>query len=52
MACLPQALGRSEISFDEQVRLDIYYAENWSFSLDLRILMMVIPAILSGRGAW
>lgn len=52
LACLPQALGRSEISFDEQVRLDIYYAENWSLSLDLRILMMVIPAILSGRGAW
>ncbi|ACL23094.1 MULTISPECIES: sugar transferase [Chloroflexus] len=52
LACLPQALGRSEISFDEQVRLDIYYAENWTFSLDLRILMMVIPAILSGRGAW
>ncbi len=52
LACLPQALGRSEISFDEQVRLDIYYAENWSLSLDFRILMMVIPAILSGRGAW
>lgn len=52
LACLPQALGRSEISFDEQVRLDIYYAENWSLSLDLRILMMVIPAVLSGRGAW
>ncbi len=52
LACLPQALGRSEIPFDEQVRLDIYYVENWSLSLDMRILIMVIPAILSGRGAW
>jgi exopolysaccharide biosynthesis polyprenyl glycosylphosphotransferase len=52
LAGLPQALGRSDISFDEQVRLDIYYAENWSVSMDLRILLMVIPAVISGRGAY
>lgn len=52
LAGLPQALGRSDISFDEQVRLDIYYAENWSVGMDLRILLMVIPAVISGRGAY
>ncbi|MEI8165762.1 MAG: sugar transferase [Chloroflexales bacterium] len=51
-AGLVQALGRSDMSFDEQVRLDIYYAENWSLSMDLRILLMVIPAVIGGRGAY
>ncbi|MFV9504606.1 MAG: sugar transferase [Oscillochloridaceae bacterium umkhey_bin13] len=51
-AGLAQALGRSEMSFDEQVRLDIYYAENWSIAMDLRILLMVIPAVIGGRGAY
>jgi exopolysaccharide biosynthesis polyprenyl glycosylphosphotransferase len=51
-AGLSQALGRSDMSFDEQVRLDIYYAENWSVSMDLRVLLMVIPAVISGRGAY
>jgi exopolysaccharide biosynthesis polyprenyl glycosylphosphotransferase len=51
-AGLAQALGRSDVSFDEQVRLDIYYAENWSVSMDLRVLLMVIPAVISGNGAY
>lgn len=51
-AGLAQALGRSDISFDEQVRLDIYYAENWSLGMDVRVLLMIIPAVLSGRGAY
>ncbi len=52
LAGLAQALGRSDMSFDEQVRLDIYYAENWSVGMDLRILLMVIPAVIGGRGAY
>jgi exopolysaccharide biosynthesis polyprenyl glycosylphosphotransferase len=51
-AGLAQALGRSDISFDEQVRLDIYYAENWSLGMDLRTLLMIIPVVISGRGAY
>lgn len=47
-----QVLGRSDTSFDEAVRLDIYYAENWSPGMDLRILLQTIPAVLSGRGAY
>lgn len=51
-AGLVQALGRSDMSFDEQVRLDIYYAENWTIGMDLRILLMIIPAVIGGRGAY
>ncbi|EFO81620.1 exopolysaccharide biosynthesis polyprenyl glycosylphosphotransferase [Oscillochloris trichoides DG-6] len=51
-AGLSQALGRSDVSFDEQVRLDLYYAENWSVGMDLRILIMIIPAIIGGHGAY
>lgn len=51
-AGLSQALGRSDVSFDEQVRLDLYYAENWSVGMDVRILIMIIPAIIGGHGAY
>ena len=47
-----QVLGRSDTSYDEMVRLDIYYAENWSPGMDVRILLETIPAVLSGKGAY
>jgi exopolysaccharide biosynthesis polyprenyl glycosylphosphotransferase len=47
-----QATGRSDTSFDEMVRLDIYYAEHWSVGMDLRIMLLTIPAVLKGRGAY
>lgn len=47
-----QVLGRSDTSFQDMVRLDIYYAENWSPLMDLRILLETIPAVLSGKGAY
>ena len=46
-----QVSGRSELSFDEMVMLDLYYIENWSLGLDLRILLRTIPAVARGRGA-
>lgn len=52
MTGLWQVLGRSDTSFDEMVRLDIYYAENWTPTLDMRILLQTIPAVLSGKGAY
>lgn len=52
MTGLWQVTGRSVTSFDEQVRLDIYYAEHWSVAMDLRILLLTLPAIVSGRGAY
>jgi exopolysaccharide biosynthesis polyprenyl glycosylphosphotransferase len=47
-----QVSGRSDLTFDEQCLLDIYYIENWSLSLDLRIILQTIPHILFGRGAY
>jgi lipopolysaccharide/colanic/teichoic acid biosynthesis glycosyltransferase len=47
-----QVSGRSDLTFDEQCLLDIYYIENWSIALDLRIMLQTIPHILSGRGAY
>ncbi|MGH2370559.1 MAG: sugar transferase, partial [Chloroflexota bacterium] len=47
-----QVSGRSDLPFDEMVMLDLYYIENWSLWLDLKILLQTIPAVLSGRGAY
>jgi exopolysaccharide biosynthesis polyprenyl glycosylphosphotransferase len=47
-----QVSGRSDLTFDEQCLLDIYYIENWSLALDLRIMLQTIPYVISGRGAY
>lgn len=47
-----QVSGRSDTTFEEMVRLDIYYVEHWSFLMDLRIMAQTIPTVLSGRGAY
>jgi exopolysaccharide biosynthesis polyprenyl glycosylphosphotransferase len=47
-----QVSGRSDLTFDEMVMLDIYYGENWSLGLDLRILVRTIPQVLFGDGAY
>ena len=52
MTGLWQISGRSELGFDELVRLDFYYLENWSIWLDVQILLKTIPAVLGRRGAY
>ncbi|WP_420640833.1 sugar transferase [Candidatus Leptofilum sp.] len=47
-----QVSGRSDLTFDELCLLDIYYIENWSIALDIRILLQTIPHSLFGRGAY
>jgi exopolysaccharide biosynthesis polyprenyl glycosylphosphotransferase len=47
-----QVSGRSELDFDELVRLDFLYLENWSVFLDLSILLKTIPAVIRAEGAW
>jgi lipopolysaccharide/colanic/teichoic acid biosynthesis glycosyltransferase len=47
-----QVNGRSTLSFDEMVRLDLYYAEHWSPWLDIKIVLRTVPAVLSGEGAY
>jgi exopolysaccharide biosynthesis polyprenyl glycosylphosphotransferase len=52
MTGLWQIAGRSDLSFDDLVRLDFYYLENWSIWLDISILLRTIPAVLAGKGAY
>jgi exopolysaccharide biosynthesis polyprenyl glycosylphosphotransferase len=47
-----QVSGRSELDFDDLVRLDFLYLERWSVALDLAILLKTVPAVLSRRGAF
>jgi exopolysaccharide biosynthesis polyprenyl glycosylphosphotransferase len=47
-----QVNGRSDLSWEESVRLDLRYVENWSFALDLQILWKTISVIIRGSGAY
>jgi exopolysaccharide biosynthesis polyprenyl glycosylphosphotransferase len=47
-----QVNGRSELSWEESVRLDLRYVENWSFALDLQILWKTVWVVLGGSGAY
>jgi exopolysaccharide biosynthesis polyprenyl glycosylphosphotransferase len=47
-----QVSGRSELSWDDAVRLDLYYVENWSLGLDISILMRTVLAVLARKGAY
>jgi exopolysaccharide biosynthesis polyprenyl glycosylphosphotransferase len=51
MTGLAQVSGRSDLHFNEEIRLDTYYLENWSFWLDVKILFKTIGVILEGKGA-
>jgi exopolysaccharide biosynthesis polyprenyl glycosylphosphotransferase len=52
MTGLWQIAGRSNLPFDDLVRLDFYYLENWSLWLDITILAKTVPAVLARRGAY
>jgi exopolysaccharide biosynthesis polyprenyl glycosylphosphotransferase len=52
ITCLWQVSGRSGISFDEWMQLDIQYIDQWSLWLDIKILAKTIPAVLRGEGAY
>src|SRR5215210_6872448 len=47
-----QISGRSNLSFDDMVRLDLYYIENWSLSFDIKIILKTIGAVLRREGAY
>jgi len=47
-----QVSGRSLLPFEDMVRLDIYYIENWSLWLDIKLLMRTVPVVLLGKGAY
>lgn len=52
MTGLWQVSGRSDLSWDEAVRLDLYYVENWSLTLDLAIIARTVWAVVRSRGAY
>jgi exopolysaccharide biosynthesis polyprenyl glycosylphosphotransferase len=47
-----QVSGRSDISYQERINLDMYYIRNWSIWLDLQLLFRTIPVVLKGKGAY
>jgi exopolysaccharide biosynthesis polyprenyl glycosylphosphotransferase len=51
LTCLWQINGRSSIGFDDWMKLDIQYMDEWSLWLDVKILARTIPAVLKGSGA-
>lgn len=47
-----QISGRSDVNYEERIRLDMYYIRNWTIWLDIYILLSTIPAVLSRKGAY
>ena len=46
-----QVAGRNELTFEERVRTDVHYNQNWSFWMDLYILVRTVPVVITGEGA-
>ena len=51
IACLWQVNGRNNINFEDWIRLDLEYIDNWSLALDFKILLKTVPVVLLGHGA-
>lgn len=51
ITCIWQVSGRNTISFDDWMRMDIDYIDNWTLSLDFKLLLQTIPAVMFGTGA-
>ncbi len=47
-----QVSGRSDVSFEEWVKLDVYYIENWSFGMDIKIILRTLVVIFTKKGAY
>lgn len=47
-----QVSGRAHLSYEEMIDLDVYYLENWSLGLDLKILLRTLPAVFAKEGAY
>jgi lipopolysaccharide/colanic/teichoic acid biosynthesis glycosyltransferase len=47
-----QVSGRSDLSWEDSVRLDLFYVENWSMIADLVIVVKTVKAMINGSGAY
>ncbi len=52
MTGLWQISGRAELPWEESVRLDLFYVENWSVMMDLMVLWKTLAVVVHGRGAY
>ncbi len=52
LTCLWQIKGRSNLSFREWMKFDLFYIENWSFGLDIKIILRTILVVFKGQGAY
>ncbi len=52
ITCLSQIKGRSDLSFQEWVKWDLWYVKHWSWGLDFQIMLETIPVVLKGEGAY
>jgi len=52
ITCLWQISGRNQLSFEDWMRLDLKYVDEWSVGLDVGILLKTVPAVLNARGAY
>ncbi len=52
ITCIWQVSGRSDVDFDTWVDMDLEYIADWSLRQDLKLLLLTIPAVVSGRGAY
>ena len=47
-----QVSGRSDVSYEERIRLDMYYIRNWTIWMDIYLLLATIPAVIKKKGAY
>jgi lipopolysaccharide/colanic/teichoic acid biosynthesis glycosyltransferase len=52
LTCIWQVSGRSDVDFERWVAMDLQYIDTWTLWLDLKLMLLTIPAVLSGRGAY
>jgi exopolysaccharide biosynthesis polyprenyl glycosylphosphotransferase len=52
ITCLWQVNGRSDVSFDRWVQMDLEYIDHWCLGLDIKILIKTVPVVLRGSGAY
>jgi exopolysaccharide biosynthesis polyprenyl glycosylphosphotransferase len=51
LTCFWQVGGRNAIAFEDWMRLDLQYVDNWSLGLDLRLILQTLPVVIAGKGA-
>jgi lipopolysaccharide/colanic/teichoic acid biosynthesis glycosyltransferase len=52
LTCIWQVSGRSEVDFDQWIDMDLEYIRTWTLTLDVRLLLKSIPAVIAGHGAY